>query len=103
MRPSVATNRVSHAASLTSQANSQAAAAKLLEKKKEFEAVSALEKASTLFLRRIEGLGEDCDIMADAGGGGFVLTWQIRLSLSLSPIIQRMDKFWRSGQACLGY
>lgn len=69
MRQSVAVSRASHGASLSSQANVAAAAAKLLEKKKEFDAVSALEKASALFLERIEGLGEDCDIMADAGQG----------------------------------
>jgi hypothetical protein len=43
--------------------------ARLLEKKKEFHAVSALEKASALYLERIEGLSEDCDIMANAGEG----------------------------------
>ncbi|KAG6857784.1 hypothetical protein H0H87_004200 [Tephrocybe sp. NHM501043] len=63
----MAINRVSHSASLNSQANTTAAAAKLLEKKKEFDAVSALERASALYLERIEGLGEDCDTMADAG------------------------------------
>ncbi|KAG6829452.1 hypothetical protein H0H92_004512 [Tricholoma furcatifolium] len=67
MRQSVAPNRASHGAFLNTQANSSAAAAKLLEKKKEFDAVSALERASALYLERIEGLGEDCDIMADAG------------------------------------
>ncbi|KAF8070343.1 hypothetical protein FPV67DRAFT_1486997 [Lyophyllum atratum] len=67
MRPSMAANRASHGASLNSQANVAAAASKLLEKKKEFDAVSALERASALYLERIEGLGEDCDIMADAG------------------------------------
>jgi hypothetical protein len=64
-----APSRASHAP----QANTAAATAKLLEKKKEFEAVSALETASTLFLQRIEGLGEDCDIMADAGEGLYSL------------------------------
>ena len=44
-------------------------AAKLIEKRKEYEAVSALERASSLYLERIEALGEDCDIMADAGAG----------------------------------
>ncbi|KAG6866654.1 hypothetical protein C0991_000764 [Blastosporella zonata] len=67
MRQSVALNRVSHGALLNSQANLSAAAVKLLEKKKEFDAVSALERASALYLQRIEGLGEDCDIMSDAG------------------------------------
>jgi hypothetical protein len=67
MRQSLAANRASHAAPLLT--NSAAAAAKLLEKKKEFDAVSALERASALYLERIEGIGEDCDIMADAGQG----------------------------------
>ncbi|KAF8621537.1 hypothetical protein AX15_007709 [Amanita polypyramis BW_CC] len=63
-------NRQSLAASRTSyaSANAQAAAtAKLFEKKKEYDAVSALEKASSLYLQRIEGLAEDLDVMADAG------------------------------------
>ena len=52
-----------------SVAPSSAALVRLLEKKKEFYAVSALEKASALYLERIEGLREDCDIMANAGEG----------------------------------
>ena len=44
-------------------------AAKLLEKKKEFESIQALEKASAQFLKRIEALGNDFDVMADAGTG----------------------------------
>ncbi|CCL98357.1 uncharacterized protein FIBRA_00352 [Fibroporia radiculosa] len=52
---------------LPHSATNAAAAAKLLEKKKEFEAVAALEQASTQFLKRIEELGDDFDIMADAG------------------------------------
>ncbi|KAG5638809.1 hypothetical protein H0H81_010038 [Sphagnurus paluster] len=67
MRQSVTVNRASHGGLLNSQANSSAAAIKLLEKKKEFDAVSALEHASALYLERIEGLGEDCEVMADAG------------------------------------
>jgi len=42
---------------------------KLLEKKKEYEAVAALERASALFVKRIEGLADDCEVMADAGQG----------------------------------
>ena len=61
MRQSIAPNRVSQPSST--------ALARLLEKKKEFHAVSALEKASALYLERIEGLKEDCDIMANAGEG----------------------------------
>ncbi|TFK44504.1 hypothetical protein BDQ12DRAFT_673117 [Crucibulum laeve] len=64
MRHSVAPNRASQG---PVHVNSTAATAKLLEKKKEFDAVSALEKASSLYLKRIESLAEDCDIMADAG------------------------------------
>ncbi|KAG1807573.1 hypothetical protein EV424DRAFT_1427191 [Suillus variegatus] len=67
MRQSVAPNRISHAASLASQANNATATSRLLEKKKEFEAVAALERASALFLKRIEGLADDCEVMADAG------------------------------------
>jgi hypothetical protein len=99
MRQSVATNRVSHAAS--SQVNSAAAAAKLVEKKKEFEAVSALEKSSALFLRRIEGLGEDCDIMADAGESELVS--KVTYIMVFMAIPQLMDKFSLNGQTCSGY
>jgi DASH complex subunit DAD2 len=41
----------------------------LIEKKKEYDAVSALERASALYLERIEALGEDCNTMAKAGEG----------------------------------
>ncbi|KAH7888430.1 hypothetical protein F5I97DRAFT_1803664 [Phlebopus sp. FC_14] len=67
MRQSVAPNRASHAASLANQANNPAAMNRLLEKKKEYEAVAALERASALFVKRIEGLADDCEVMADAG------------------------------------
>jgi len=52
--------------------STSAASAKLLEKKKEYYAVAALERASTLFLERIEGLGEDCEVMADSGEGSLL-------------------------------
>ncbi|KAK2467841.1 hypothetical protein APHAL10511_000136 [Amanita phalloides] len=62
MRQSLAANKSS------SSVNANAAAvAKLLEKKKEHDAVSALERASALYLQRIEGLADDLDVMADAG------------------------------------
>ncbi|KAF9231907.1 hypothetical protein BU15DRAFT_55634 [Melanogaster broomeanus] len=67
MRQSVAPSRMSHATSLASQANNTAALNRLLEKKKEHEAVAALERASALFVKRIEGLADDCEVMADAG------------------------------------
>lgn len=67
------TMRASMAASRQSQAPgaiaSAAATAKLLEKKKEYEAVAALERASAQFLKRIEDIGEDFDVIADAGIG----------------------------------
>ncbi|KAG1736446.1 uncharacterized protein EDB91DRAFT_1055627, partial [Suillus paluster] len=54
-------------ASLALQANNAAAISCLQEKKKEFKAVAALERASALFLKCIEGLADDCEVMADAG------------------------------------
>ena len=66
MRQSVIPSRQSH---LPAQAVNSAAAAKLLEKKKEFESIQALEKASAQFLKRIEALGNDFDVIADAGIG----------------------------------
>ena len=66
MRASVAPSRQSQ---LLGSVASAAAAARLVEKKKEFEAVAALERASAQFLNRIEELGNDFDVMADAGIG----------------------------------
>jgi hypothetical protein len=68
LRQSVASGRSSHAALVSSQA-AAVAAVRLNELKKEYEAVSALERMSAIFLRRIEGLGDDCDVMANAGEG----------------------------------
>ncbi|KZP08422.1 hypothetical protein FIBSPDRAFT_761336 [Athelia psychrophila] len=67
MRQSVAPSRTSHAASSLHQPPNPAALARLQEKMKEYETVSALEKASALFVKRVEGLGEDCEDMAAAG------------------------------------
>jgi hypothetical protein len=69
MRQSLAPNRASHPALPQTNSAAAAAATKLQEKKKEFDAVSALERASAMYLERIEGIGDDCDIMADAGQG----------------------------------
>ncbi|KAF8876502.1 hypothetical protein BD779DRAFT_1475637 [Infundibulicybe gibba] len=55
MRQSVAANRTSHIGHPGSSSNNAAAINKLLEKKKEYDAVSALERASAVFLSRIEG------------------------------------------------
>lgn len=78
MRQSVAPNRASHAASSLHQPPNPAALARLQEKKKEFEAVNALEKASSTFVKRIEGLGDDCDVMAEAGTGGYLTLFRHR-------------------------
>ncbi|KAF8499561.1 hypothetical protein F5888DRAFT_1683249 [Russula emetica] len=66
MRPSTTSTRASHAPG--SQAPpSTTLLARLTDKKKEIEAVEALQCASTLFLHRLEGLADDCEAMADAG------------------------------------
>jgi len=62
LRESVAPTRSSHASNSSAQA-------KFLEKKKEYEAVAQLDKLTALMADRMEGLGEDCDIMALAGEG----------------------------------
>jgi len=82
MRPSTTSARTSHAPS-SSQSQTQpppsaAQLARLADKKKEFEAVDALQRASALFLRRLEGLADDCEAMAEAGIGA-------SLPLSFSP------------------
>ena len=65
MRPSsAASNRASY---MTSAGGS--ATARLMEKRKEHDAVMALDKVSGELVDRLEGLGEDCEIMADAGKG----------------------------------
>ncbi|GBE81337.1 hypothetical protein SCP_0310640 [Sparassis crispa] len=92
MRQSVVAARQSQ---LPNPANA-AAAAKLLEKKKEYEAAAALERASLNFVRRIEELGDDFDVMADAGRvhGQVLEQWPNMfriLSLFLSAREQRID------------
>ncbi|KAH9858544.1 hypothetical protein C2E23DRAFT_716740 [Lenzites betulinus] len=64
MRASMAASRQSQAPGAIASA---AATAKLLEKKKEYEAVAALERASAQFYKRIEDIGDDFDVIADAG------------------------------------
>lgn len=81
MRSSIAPNRVSHAHALASQASNPVSIHRLLEKKKEYEAVAALERASSLFVKRIEGLADDCEVMADAGQGGSAHMWEYVASL----------------------
>ncbi|KAF9070891.1 hypothetical protein BDP27DRAFT_1263310 [Rhodocollybia butyracea] len=67
LRPSSVANRTSYAAGLGSQTSNQATLNKLYEKRKELDAVTALEKATNAYLERIVGLADDCDIMALAG------------------------------------
>jgi len=76
MRPSTASVPFSQPQSQSQAQQSQshpppsaAQLARLADKKKEFEAVDALQRASALFLRRLEGLADDCEAMAEAGIG----------------------------------
>ncbi len=95
MRASVAPSRQSQ---LPSSVTSAAAVAKLLEKKKEFEAVAALERASAQFLKRIEDLGDDFDVMADAGLG---MCWSIDgIAWGADRGAKFMDRSWSSGRTC---
>lgn len=74
MRPSSTSSRASHAPG--SQAPpSTALLARLADKRREVEAVDALQRASALFLRRLEGLADDCEAMADAGIGAYLAGW----------------------------
>ncbi|PAV20325.1 hypothetical protein PNOK_0295200 [Pyrrhoderma noxium] len=66
-KSSVYSVRASHAGSLASQSSSAQAEAILLEKKKEHDALLALERVSNEYLRRLEAIDYDCNIMADAG------------------------------------
>lgn len=68
MRQSVASRPTQNGVS------SAAARAKLLEKKKEIEAVAALEKASADIIRRIDHLGDEFEVIADTGIGSH-LVW----------------------------
>jgi hypothetical protein len=68
MRPSTTSTRASHAPGSQAPPNATLLA-RLADKKKEIEAVEALQRASDLFLRRLEGLADDCEAMADAGIG----------------------------------
>lgn len=45
--------------------------ARLTEKKKEFDAVCALEQASQLFVQRFDGISDNLDEMAAASEGGY--------------------------------
>ena len=73
---SIASSRQS---TLQNPALNAAAQARLLEKKKEYEAVAALERASAQFVQRIDQLGDDFDVMADAGKGASDLAFVLRI------------------------
>lgn len=87
MRQSVPPSRASHA---LHQPPNPAALARLQEKKKEFEAVAALERASAMFVKRIDGLGDDCNVMADAGAGKY----SIGKTFLCDPKIDRCVSLW---------
>jgi hypothetical protein len=96
MRHSIAPNRASYASQST---GSQAVVtAKLLEKKKEYDAVAALERASTQYLQRLEGLAEDCEVMADAGQGMLHLK-EVKNILIFDA--KPLERYWSNGQRCL--
>lgn len=67
MRQSIATS--ARQSQVPNPAANAAATARLLEKKKEYEMVAALDRASAQFVKRIEELSNDFDVMADAGTG----------------------------------
>jgi len=71
---SMSTRQPSAAASASrgSHGSSSAVMTKFLELKKEYDAVSALEQASALYLQRVEALAQDCEIMAEAGQGNLI-------------------------------
>lgn len=98
-RQSVAANRPSHAAGLN-PVNSAAAAAKFIEKKKEFDAVFALQRASALYLQRIEGLADDCETMADAGQSDSTRVIECKWS---HMILQFMAKCLNNGLGCFKF
>ncbi|KAF8638011.1 hypothetical protein AX16_010643 [Volvariella volvacea WC 439] len=83
----MAPNRASSTSSQTT------AAANLLEKKKEYDAVAALERTSSLYLERIQALADDCEVMADAGQVfGQVLEQWPKMFQTLSLFLESKSK-----------
>lgn len=66
MRPSSA---ASSRASYIGFTGGLSSATRLVEKKKEHDAVMALDHVSAELVERLEALGDDCEIMASAGQG----------------------------------
>ncbi|KAL1745374.1 hypothetical protein HDZ31DRAFT_82017 [Schizophyllum fasciatum] len=65
MRQSTATNRTSLYPN-AAPVNTAAQTATLLEKKKEYDGVAALERSSAFMRQQIEDIAEDCDVMGAA-------------------------------------
>ena len=83
-RQSVPSARASILKGSASSAQSASAAARLLEQKKEYEALEILERLSQSFVRRIEQLCEDSEVMADAAVGEHLCAFEHRTDLSQS-------------------
>ncbi|KAL5506967.1 hypothetical protein ACEPAH_6423 [Sanghuangporus vaninii] len=66
-KSSVHSVRQSQASSILSQASNAQANAKLEEKKKEYDGLRALERLSLEYVRRLEAIDLDCNVMANAG------------------------------------
>ncbi|KZT32861.1 hypothetical protein SISSUDRAFT_1066601 [Sistotremastrum suecicum HHB10207 ss-3] len=76
----MATHRQSHAfprASHAPSAGGQSSNARYLEKKREVEGVMALEQATEDLLRRLEGMSDDIEVMAQAAAvhGSVMAHW----------------------------
>lgn len=70
-RQSTANRTVYGASGQPSQNSNALSLARLTEKKKEINAVTALETASLLCVKRLEAMGQDFNLMADSGEGSF--------------------------------
>ena len=68
-RSSAYPTRASHAGSQASKASQSQLLAKVEEKKKEADALSALERLSAEYVRRLSAIDYDAMVMADAGKG----------------------------------
>ncbi|EJD03328.1 uncharacterized protein FOMMEDRAFT_85190 [Fomitiporia mediterranea MF3/22] len=66
-KSSVHSIRQSQASSFSSQASNAQFNAKLEEKKREYDALRALERLSQEYVRRLEAIDLDCNVMGDAG------------------------------------
>ena len=87
-RQSVTSARASILKGSSSSTQSSSAAARLLEQKKEYEALDILERLSQSFVRRIEQLCEDSEVMADAAVGKSQLNVSYVLILTVSTLVE---------------